>query len=104
MRSAAETCRYCGNKAGLIAREHPQCRQTHDAGFQEMVNLSAEAAGSRDFDESHLQLTLSAVAKVSYGNEDTVNQALEEGWKRGAAHSVADKIIRPLEIPVREKF
>ena len=73
MRSAAETCRYCGNKAGLIAREHPQCRQTHDAGFQEMVNLSAEAAGSRDFDESHLQLTLSAVAKVSYGNEDTVD-------------------------------
>ena len=69
-----------------------------------MVNLAAEAAGSRDFDESHLRLTLSAVAKISYGNEDTVNLALEEGWKRGVAHSVADKIIRPLEIPVREKF
>ena len=58
-----------------------------------MVRLAAGAAGSRDFDESHLRLTLSAVAKISFGNEDTVNQALEEGWKQGVAHSMADGII-----------
>ena len=58
-----------------------------------MVQLAAQAAGSRDFDESHLRLTLSAVAKISYGNEDTVNQALEEGWKLGVDHSVADGIV-----------
>ena len=58
-----------------------------------MVQLAADAAGSRDFDESHLRLTMSAVPKISYGNEDTVNQALEEGWKLGVDHSMADGII-----------
>ena len=58
-----------------------------------MVRLAAQAAGSPDFDEGHLRLTLSAVAKISYGNEDTVNQALEEGWKLGVDHSMADGII-----------
>ncbi len=56
-----------------------------------MVQLAAQAAGSPDFYESHLRLTLSAVAKISYGNEDTVNQALEEGWKLGVDHSMADQ-------------
>ena len=58
-----------------------------------MVQLAAQAAGSRDFDEGHLRLTLSDVAKISYGNEDTVNQVLEEGWKLDVDHSMADGII-----------
>ena len=93
LKSAAGICPFCHQKAGILSREHSQCRRTHDAGFQEMVNLAAEAAGSQDFDESHLRLTLSAVAKISYGNEDTVNQALEAGWKLGVDHSMADGII-----------
>ena len=49
--------------------------------------------GPGGFDEGHLRLTMSAVAKISYGNEDTVNQALEAGWKLGVDHSMADGII-----------
>ena len=58
-----------------------------------MVQIAAQTAGSPDFDEGHLRLTLSAVAKIFFGNEDTVNQALEEGWKLGVNHSMADGII-----------
>ena len=58
-----------------------------------MVQLAAQSAGSPDFDESHLRLTMSAVAKIPYGNEDTVNQALEEGWKLRVDHSMVDGII-----------
>ena len=93
LKSAAGTCPLCHQKAGILSREHPQCRRIHDAGFQEMVSLAADATGSPDFDEGHLRLTLSAVAKISYGNEDTVNQALEAGWKQGVEHSMADGII-----------
>ena len=93
LKSAAGTCPFCRQKAGILSREHPECRRAHQAGWHEMVQLAAQAAGSPDFDESHLRLTLSAVAKISYGNEDTVNQALEEGWKQGVAHSMADGII-----------
>ena len=104
LKSAAGTCPLCHQRAGIRSREHTQCRQAHDAGFQEMTALAAKAAQDHTFNEKTLRLTLAAIAKRSYGDDSTVNQALEEGWKRGAAHSVADKIIRPLEIPVREKF
>ena len=89
----AGTCPFCNQKAGILGREHQGCRRTFRAGWHEMVQLAAHAAGSRDFDEGHLRLTLSAVAKISYGNEDTVNQALEQGWKLGVDHSMADGII-----------
>ena len=93
LKSAAGTCQYCGNKAGLIARDHPQCRRTHDAGFQEMVNLAAEAARDHSFNEMDLRLTLAGIASRSHGDGNTVNLALEEGWKRGVAHSMADSIL-----------
>ncbi len=93
LKSAAGTCPFCHQKAGILSREHPECRRAFQAGWHEMVQLAADAAGSLDFDEGHLRLTLSAVAKISYGNDDTVNQALEEGWKQGVAHSMADGII-----------
>ena len=93
IRSAAGTCPFCHQRAGILFREHSECRRTNQAGWHEMVQLAAQAAGSKDFDEGHLRLTMSAVAKISYGNEDTVNQALEEGWKLGVEHSMADGII-----------
>ena len=93
LKSAVGTCQYCGDKAGLIARDHPQCRRTHDAGFQEMVNLAAEAARDHSFNEKDLRLTLTGIASRSHGDGYTVNQALEEGWKQGVAHSMADGIL-----------
>ena len=91
--SAAGTCPFCHQKAAILSREHPECRRTHQAGWQDIVQLAAQAAGSPNFDENHLRLTMSAVAKISYGNEDTVNQAPEPGWKLGVDHSMADGII-----------
>ena len=44
------------------------------------------------------------MAKISYGNEDTVNQALEEGWKLGVDHSMADGIITQDEEAQLRKF
>ena len=103
LKSAAGTCPLCNQKAGILFREHPDCRRAFLAGWHETVQLAADAAGSRDFDEGHLRLTLSAVAKISYGNEDSVNQALEEGWNLGVDHSMADGIItRDEEARLRE--
>ena len=42
---AAGTCSLCHQKAGIISREHPECRRAHQAGWQEMVQLAAQAAG-----------------------------------------------------------
>ena len=70
-------------KASIPSRELDQCRRTYDTGFQEMVNLAAEAARTHQFDEKALRLTLAEIASRSYGECTTVNQALKEGWKQG---------------------
>ena len=93
MKSAAGTCPFCNQKAGILSREHPECRRIHQAGWHKMVNLAAQAAGSPDFDENQLRLTMAELAQRSYGDGDTVNQALETGWKLGVNHSMADGII-----------
>ena len=73
LKSAAGTCPFCQKKAGILSHQHQECRRTFQAGWQEMVQLAATAAGSPDFDENQLRLTMAAVARRSYGNGDTLN-------------------------------
>ena len=63
LKSAAGTCRFCGQKAGVLSRSHSGCRRTYDAGFQEMVALAAEAARTHSFDEKTLRLSLAEIAR-----------------------------------------
>ena len=49
LKSAAGTCPFCNQKAGILSREHPDCRRTHQAGWNEMVRLAAHAARSHEF-------------------------------------------------------
>ena len=97
LKTAVGTCRHCGHKARILTRTHPDCRRTFDAGWAEMVALAAEAARTHTFDEKSLRLTLAEIAQRSYGDGATVNQALEEGWKQGVAHSMADGIMSQAE-------
>ena len=63
LKSAAGTCPLCHQKAGILSCEHSQCRRTHDAGFQEMGNVAAEAARDHSFNEKGLRLTLAEIAR-----------------------------------------
>ena len=93
LKSAAGTCRYCGRKAGVLTRDHPGCRRTFDVGWTQMVNLAAEAARSHEFDANALRVSLTIIARRSYGDADTVGRALEEGWRRAARQAQADRSI-----------
>ncbi len=97
LRSAAGICRYCGNKAGVLTRDHPECGRTYNGGWHRMVELAANTARTHTFDEKSLRLSLAEIARSSYGDEATVHQALEEGWKRGVTHAMADGIITQAE-------
>ena len=101
LKSAAGPCRFCGQKAGVLSRSHSQCRRTQGAGFQEMV---AVAARTHRFDEKALRLSLTEIARRSFGDGATVNQALEEGWKLGVAHSMADGILTQQEETLLRQF
>ena len=88
LKSAAGTCPFCHQKAGILPREHPDCRRTYQAGWNEMVELAAHAARSHEFHPNSLQIALTELARWSYGDASTVARALEEGWKRAGRRAV----------------
>ena len=62
-----------------------------------MVQLAAHAAGSNEFNPNSLQVTLTEIARRSFGDASTVARALEEGWRRAVRHAAADGRITHAE-------
>ena len=93
LKSAAGTCPFCRQKAGILSREHQGCRRTYQAGWDEMVQLAAQAAASRTFDEKSLRLNLAEIARRSYGHGATANRV----------QSDLNEIVNPgtVRMPVR---
>ena len=87
------TCRYCGQQAGLLQRDHPECQETHRSGWQEMVQLAAQAASAHTFNEAALRQTLGAIAQRSRATGEDIDRALEEGFRQGVAQAMADGIL-----------
>ena len=93
LQSLKGTCRFCRQQAGLLQRDHPECRQTHQAGWQEIVQLAAQAASAHTFNGAALRQTLGAIAQRSRATDEDIERALEDGWKQGVAGAMADGII-----------
>ena len=100
LKKAAGICPLCRQKAGILRRTHPECLRTYTAGKHQMLELASQAAASHRFDENALRRSLSEIALRSYGGDDTVTWALEEGWKQGVRQAAADGTIT-LEEEVR---
>ena len=87
------TCLYCGNKAGFLRKQHPQCRDLHASGVQEMTLLAAQAASTTGFNEAALRSTLQAIATRARATEDDISQAIADGWAQGVKHALSDDIL-----------
>ena len=83
LQSLSGTCRHCGQKTGILQRDHPQCRQTHQAGIQEMTQLAAQAASTGGFSETALRSTLQAIADRARATPEDISQAIADGWAPG---------------------
>ena len=93
LKSAAGTCPFCNQKAGILSREHLECRKTYQADWDEMVRLASRAARSHEFHANSLQVSLAEIARRSYGDASTVARALEEGWRRAVRKAAQDGSI-----------
>ena len=93
LQSMRGQCRRCGQQAGAFQRDHPECQKAHRAGWQEMVSLATQAATTHSFNEAALRQSLSAIAQRSHATGEDIELALEEGWKQGVSHAMADGII-----------
>ena len=90
LQSLNGTCRNCGQKTGLLQRDHTQCRQTHQTGIQEMTQLAAQAASTASFNETALRSTLQAIATRARATETDISQAIADGWAQGVKHAMQD--------------
>jgi hypothetical protein len=90
-------CQYCGQKAGFLRSVHPACRQQHDAGWSEMVELAAKVAETGNEVDS-LEPRLTQVASASYVPEGQIRGALVSGWERAVDRVLASGVIsEPVE-------
>ena len=87
------TCRYCGQNAGFLRKQHRPCRDLHAAGFAEMTKLSAQAAGTHTFNETSLRQTLQAIAQRSRAMDQDIERAQEQGSAQGVAQALTDGIM-----------
>ena len=90
LQSLKGTCRFCRQQVGLLQRDHPECLRTHRSGWQEMVQLAAQAASAHTFNEAALRQTL---ANRSRATGEDIERALEEGFRQGVAQAMSDGII-----------
>ena len=93
LQSLTGTCRYCGQKAGFLRKQHSPCRDLHTTGIQEMVQLAAQAAGAHTFNEGTLRQTLGAIAQRSRATGEDIDRALEEGFRQGVVQAMSDGIL-----------
>ena len=93
LQSLNGTCRHCGQKTGLLQRDHTQCRQTHQAGMNEMTQLAAQAAGTAGFSETALRSTLQTIANRAKATPDEISGAIADGWAQGVKHALSDGIL-----------
>ena len=93
LQSLKGTCRFCRLQAGLLQRDHPECLRTHQAGWQEMVQLAAQTASAHTFNEAALRQTLGAVANRSRATGEDIERAFQEGFRQGVASAMADGIL-----------
>ena len=75
-------CRYCGQNAGFLRKQHGQCRDLHKVGIQEMTQLAAQAAGTSGFVETTLRTTLQAIVTRARATEDDISEAIANGWAK----------------------
>ena len=90
LQSLNGTRRHCGQKTGLLQRDHAQCRQTHQAGMNEMTQLAAQAVGTSSFNETALRTTLQEIATRARATPDDISQAIADGWSQGVKHALSD--------------
>ena len=63
LKSAAGTCPFCHQRAGILSREHPECRRAHGRLEREIASPTAQATTSHTLEETSLRLSLVQVAR-----------------------------------------
>jgi len=82
-------CKYCGQPAGFLRRQHRECAERYDAGWQKMIATAQQAALGQG-DISSLHANISSIAANSLIRPEQVKEALIRGWEQAVSHFIED--------------
>ena len=93
----ARTCPHCRHKAGVFRRIHPECRDAAASAWDEMVSLAAFAANTNAFEHRAVHQALTEIAARTNTDDQTVAQALTEGYRIGISPSLYESVLTQTE-------
>ncbi len=89
-------CRYCGEDAGLLRREHRDCRIAHGQGRERITGLVLKAASDGHVNEG-LRREIGDIARDSHISSGDLREQVSEGWSAAVDHALDDHVISEQE-------
>jgi len=90
------TCEFCGEKAGFLKKNHPECVARRDAGWSEILALTTRAATAADASPDLAQ-QVAAIASRSHLEHLDPSMALAAGWEAALNAALDDDLISEQE-------
>ncbi|MGI5912097.1 MAG: hypothetical protein ACOX6E_05915 [Syntrophomonadaceae bacterium] len=82
-------CKYCGQPAGFLRRQHKECAAKYDQGWQNMIDLAEQTARGQG-DINGLQSKLASIAVYSFVPTEQINKVIIRGWEQAVTHFIED--------------
>ncbi len=96
-------CIYCGQSAGFLRRKHRECEEKHHVGWEQMIQLSKNAALGESPSDGLIQ-QLEVLAKQSFIPTWRVREAMLAGWEQAVSYFLEDGNLDPHEEAQLVKF
>lgn len=85
-------CRFCGDDAGLLRREHRECRSAHAQGRKRVVRLVQQADWSEQ-EVGRLRQEIRQIAGRSYIPAGDLRTLVVEGWAEAVEQALDDHLV-----------
>ncbi|MCY3720565.1 MAG: hypothetical protein OXG07_13550 [Anaerolineaceae bacterium] len=85
-------CRYCGEDAGLLRREHRDCRIAHGQGRERINALVLKATRDGQVNEG-LRREIGDIARESHIAAGDLRDLVSAGWSAAVEHALDDHVI-----------
>jgi len=82
-------CKFCGQPAGFLRRQHEECAAKYDHGWTEMLGLAREAA-SGHAPLGTLEAQLSEISSSSFIPASEIKRAYIQAWEAVVNHFLDD--------------
>lgn len=85
-------CIYCGKPAGMLKKQHSECRERHDKAAEAIPQLFAKFLQST-LEASRFREKLNQIAETSYIGENELHELSVEGFSKLVSLALDDHVL-----------